>query len=278
VLKLRDWTRKRDKLFIHSNLHQNQPTSWLVRILKHPWCLDKPWATLYSLDLPQPRFGGSHHLLPYSIFCVSPSHLHLNGIFSWDSQSGVPKLSRFGLPRLWAFITSCSNLGLGRGLKQTCSLPWKLSNGVLHSTCTHRNWVDSRLLVVGSQIASLIPGPSFDHNLCYKCPNGSCKAILDIYISRPFQWYKEHFNARCFDPYNCVLNFQESRRTPKFHFSGMWVATSHFPQSGVATLKPIFPFKPIKESISTSILEHSLMPNFLFIMFIKPLVHHLVRF
>jgi len=89
---------------------------------------------------------------------------------------------------------------------------------VLHFTCTHRNQVDSRLLVVGSQTASLTPGPSFDHNLCYKYPNGSCEAILDIYTSRTFQWYKERFDARCFDPCNRALRFWESRRTPKSHF------------------------------------------------------------
>jgi hypothetical protein len=54
--------------------------------------------------------------------------------------------------------------------------------------------------VVGSQIASLTPGPSFAHNLGCRCPNGSCEAILDIYTSRTFQWHKEHSNARRFDP------------------------------------------------------------------------------
>jgi hypothetical protein len=95
---------------------------------------------------------------------------------------------------------------------------------VLHSTCTHRGQVDSRLLMVGSQIASLILDPSFDHKLCYKCPNGSCEAIFDIYTSRPFQQYKEHLKARCFDPYNRVLKFRESRRTPSSHF---WECESH---------------------------------------------------
>jgi len=89
---------------------------------------------------------------------------------------------------------------------------------VLHFTCTNRNWVDSQLLVVGSQNTSLTPGPSFDHNLCCKCSNGSCKAILDIYTSRPFERYNEHFNARCFDPCNRALSFWESWRTPKSHF------------------------------------------------------------
>jgi len=73
-------------------------------------------------------------------------------------------------------------------------------------------------LVVGSQTTSLTPDPSFDHNLCYKCPNGSCEAILDIYTSGTFQRYKECLNARCFNPCNCALSFWESRRTPKSHF------------------------------------------------------------
>jgi len=97
---------------------------------------------------------------------------------------------------------------------------------VSHFTCTHRDQVDSQLLVVANQIANLTPGLSFDHNACYKCPNGSCyrcpngscKAILDIYTSKPFQRYKEHLNARCFDPCNHVLSFRKSRRTPKSHF------------------------------------------------------------
>ncbi len=87
-----------------------------------------------------------------------------------------------------------------------------------HSTYTHRHRVDSRLLVVGSQTANLTPDPSFNHNLFCRCPNGSCEAISDIHTSRPFQQYKEHFDARCFDPCNCVISFWESRKTPKSHF------------------------------------------------------------
>jgi hypothetical protein len=134
------------------------------------------------------------------------------------SPETVSKLSWFGLPGLWQLITPCSDLRSGWGLKKTCSSPWELSNGVLHSTCTHRGRVDSWLLVVGSQIANLTPSLSFDHNLCYKCPNDSCEATLDIYASRPFQRYKEHSKMRCFDPCNWTLSFQESRRTLKSHF------------------------------------------------------------
>jgi hypothetical protein len=72
--------------------------------------------------------------------------------------------------------------------------------------------------VVESQIASLIFGLSFCHILCYRCPNGPCEPIFDIYTLITFQWYKEHPNARCFDPYNRTLKFRKSRRTPKSQF------------------------------------------------------------
>jgi hypothetical protein len=171
-----------------------------------------------SLDSSRPGLGGSQHLPSYSILCVRPRDLHSNGFLSRDSQGRVPKLSWFGLLGLWELITPSLDLRSGWGLKKTCSSSQELSNGVLHSTCTHRDRVDSRLLMVGSQIASLTLGPSFDHNLCCICPNGSCEAILDIYTSRPFQRYKEHFNEKCFDPWNQALSSWESRRTPSSHF------------------------------------------------------------
>jgi hypothetical protein len=77
-----------------------------------------------------------------------------------------------------------------QGPKQSCRSPQKLSNIVSHSTCTHQDWVNSQLLVVENQTASLTPDFSFDHNLCYRCPNGSCEVILNIYTSRTFQRYK----------------------------------------------------------------------------------------
>ncbi len=52
-----------------------------------------------------------------------------------------------------------------------------------HATCTQGNQGDSQLLIVESQIDNLTPSLSFGHNLCFKCPNGSCKPILDIYVS-----------------------------------------------------------------------------------------------
>jgi hypothetical protein len=106
--------------------------------------------------------------------------------FSRDSRSGVPKVSRFGLPGLWDFVAPRPDLRSGRGLNQTYSPRRELSSAMLHSRIARREQVDSRLLVVGSQTAILTPGPSLAHNLGCKCPNGSCEAILDIYTSIPF--------------------------------------------------------------------------------------------
>jgi hypothetical protein len=187
----------------------------LVRTHSAPfWCWDKSRATSDSLDSPQPGLGGSHHLPPYSILCVTPPHPRPSGFLSRDSQSGVPKLSRFGLLGLWAIITSRPNLRSRRGLKQSCRSPRELSNAMLHSSIAHPDRVDSQLFVLGSQTASLTPDPSFAHNWGCRCPNDSCEAILDIYTSRPFQLYQEHSNSRCFDPCNQALNFWESQRTP----------------------------------------------------------------
>jgi len=198
------------------------PANQLVRTHSTPfWCWDKPRVTLDSLDSPRPELGGSHHLPPHSILFIAPWHPHPNGFYSRDSQGGVPKLSKFGLPGLWELITPGSDLGLGWGLKQTCNSPQELSNGVSHSICTHQDRVDSRLFVVGSQTVSLTPGLSFAYNLCYRCPNASCEAIFDIYTSRPFQWYKEHLKMRFFALYYRALKLRESQRTPNSHFWGL---------------------------------------------------------
>ncbi len=88
---------------------------------------------------------------------------------------------------------------------------------MLHATCTWGNQVDSRLLVVRSQIVTLTFGLSFDHNLCFKCPNWSCKPILDNYVLIAFQWYKELFKPMDFDPCNCILKVWKS----------IWDSNSH---------------------------------------------------
>jgi hypothetical protein len=95
---------------------------------KRSWCLHQNLA----ISLHTWAFSRSD-----SILCSSPPHLHPNDSFSRDSQSGVPKLSWFGLLGLWAFITFRLELGSGQGLNQSCSSPGELSNDVSHFICTH---------------------------------------------------------------------------------------------------------------------------------------------
>jgi hypothetical protein len=83
-----------------------------------------------------------------------------------------------------------------------------------YTTYTQGSWGDSRLLVVKNQIGNLTLGPSFGHNLCFNYPNGSCEPILNIYVPRTFQWYKEISIQWVLTPWNCSLKIQESIRTP----------------------------------------------------------------
>jgi hypothetical protein len=165
--------------------------------------------THHGLDL-----GGSHHLPPYSILCASPRGPHPNGTLSRDSQVGVLKFPNLRLSQLWGPITFSTDLWSIWSMKQSCSPCWELSNGMWQDTCTQGNRVNSRLLVVGSQIVNLTPNLSFDHNLCFRCPNGTCEPILEIDVLKDFQWYKECFNPMSFDPCDRFLKIWESIGTP----------------------------------------------------------------
>jgi hypothetical protein len=56
---------------------------------------------------------------------------------------------------------------------------------------------------------------------------------LGICTSRPFHWYKEHLNTRCFDPWTRALNFWESPRTPTSHFWGCEFHPHTYPKVGL---------------------------------------------
>ncbi len=172
----------------------------------------------------------SHHLTPYSIICSSQWRQHPSGAFCWDSRNG--------LLELWTTITPDCKVRSQHGLNQSCSPRRDLFNAMLHSRIGHWEEVDLRLLVVGSQTASLTPDPSFAHNLGCRYPNGQCKAIFDIYVSRPFQWHQEHSNARCFAPCCRALNIRESRRTPNPNFSKCWASPPHLAKVGVRHMPP----------------------------------------
>ncbi len=72
-------------------------------------------------------------------------------------------------------------------------------------------------------------GPSFGHNLCFRCSNGSCKPIWDIYVPKAFQWYNEFFNSMSFDPCNYPLKSPLGFQFPKWEFT--WECEGSFPHT-----------------------------------------------
>jgi hypothetical protein len=162
--------------------------------------------------------SGEATTFPHIVFSATPRGSYIQmalfpGTPKLESRN-CPETVLVGVPGLWELITPDCRVWLRRGLNQSCSARRDLSNAMSHSQFGGREEVDSRLLVVGSQIANLIPDPSFTHNLGCRCSNGQCEAIFDIYASRPFQWHQEHPNARRFNLCCRTLNIRESRRTP----------------------------------------------------------------
>jgi hypothetical protein len=168
---------------------------------------------------------------------------------SQDSWVGVLKSHQSGFSQLWSLIILRADLGSKCDLKQSCSFRQELSNGMWHVIWSQVNWVDSWLFFVESQTGNLTPGPSFGHNLCFRCPNEQYELILDIYVLRAFQWYKERHKPLIFDPSNHSLKFQESIGTPSPKVGvalGVWRFTpSHIPTFlGVCDLTPGLPLGP----------------------------------
>jgi hypothetical protein len=127
-----------------------------------------------------PGLGGATSILP--IVLSVPLHRTCTRMALFP---GTPKVESrncpgFGLLGLWDIIASHPDLRSGRGLNQTCSPLRKPFNVVSHFRFGCQEEVDSRLLVVESQTASLTPGLFFAHNLGCRCPNDQCKVILDI--------------------------------------------------------------------------------------------------
>jgi hypothetical protein len=162
----------------------------------------------------------------------------------WHKFLGLPKWSPeivlVGLPKLWKLITPDCRIRSQRGLNQSYNPRRKLSNAMSHSQIGCREEVDSRLLVVGSQTASLTPDPSFAHNLGCRCPNDQCEAIFDIYVSRPFQWNQKQLYARCFGPCCRDLNIRESRRILNPQLWECWASPPHLAKVGLRHICFVF--------------------------------------
>jgi hypothetical protein len=156
VLEFRDGTKKNwQASIIHMNLHKTK-MGWLV----HSWTTfvartshGQPWIhkAHYSPDLWEattfPHEGKVY---------FAPLHGgHIQMAFCPRTPKWESRNSHLELPRLWGRITSCLDFRLQWSLKQSCSLRQKISNGMLHATYMQGDLVDSWLLMVGSQIASM---------------------------------------------------------------------------------------------------------------------------
>jgi hypothetical protein len=157
---------------------------------------------------------------------------HFVGTPEMQSRN-CPEIVLAGLPELWTAITPDCGVGSRRGLNQSCSPRRDLFNAMSHSRIRHQEEVDSRLLVVGSQIASLTPGPSFAHNFGCRCPNDQCEAILDIYVSIPFPMTPRTPQCEVFCPFLSSSKLRESLRTPNPHFSKCWASPPHLTKLGL---------------------------------------------
>jgi hypothetical protein len=179
-------TRKNDKHQLFTRTCTNQTTSWLmhnsstfgantshgqIRTHKthHGWTWGKapPFSLYYTLCLAT---------RPPSKWFFVPKFL-----------SGSPEIPKVGTPTTLGAHNFVCRPPIEWSLKQSYSPCRKLSNNISHATYKQGNRGNSQLLVARSQIDNLIHGPSFGHNLCFSCPNGSCEPILDIYVPRVFQ-------------------------------------------------------------------------------------------
>jgi hypothetical protein len=181
--------------------------------------------------------SGEATTFPHIVFFVS----HRRGYIRMALFPGIPKLESrncpeivpVGVPGLWELVIPNCQVWSRRGLNQSCSPHWDLSNASSHIQFGRQEEVDSWLLVVGNQTANLTPDPSFAHNLGCRYSNDQCEVIFDIYASRPFQWHQEHPNDRCFGPCCQTLNIRESRRTPNPQLWECWASPPHFGKVGL---------------------------------------------
>jgi len=140
----------------------------------------------------------------------SPSPLHPNQTLFYVNHGGYIQISfcpktpylkffKLGNLALWRAVTYFQNFWLKWCQKQSCNLCRDLSNDMWHATCTHIFKSDSWLLVGGVKL-TLWFSTLFLVITYILSSNESCEPILDIYVSRFFQLYKEHFNPISFDP------------------------------------------------------------------------------
>jgi hypothetical protein len=165
------------------NLHPKTNLKGLVSIREHPWVLGQATG-IWTHKTHHGSDSGEATTFPFIVFSAPLCRGYIQMALFPETPKlesrNCPKIVLVGVPGLWKLISPDFQVRLKRGLNQCCSYPREISNAMSHTVIAHREEVDSRLLVVGSQIANLTPGPSFAHNLGCRCPNGQCEASSDI--------------------------------------------------------------------------------------------------
>jgi len=160
--------------------YTNQTINWLVCscIILVAWTSHThTWThkTHNDLDL------GEITTFPLIVFIVFSHAAYIQMSFCSETlKLRVSKFSKLGLPWLWRPISFCANLRLKWNMNKSFNLCRDLSNNMWHITYPQANQGNSWLLMVVNQIRKLSPDLFFDHNLCFKYSNGTCKPFLDI--------------------------------------------------------------------------------------------------
>jgi hypothetical protein len=85
----------------------NQTTSWWL----HNWNIFGARMNHGQTWTHKTHHGSkSHHLPLYNTICAWPGDQHPNVILSRDSQVGVPKFPKLGLPWLWGLVILCVDI------------------------------------------------------------------------------------------------------------------------------------------------------------------------
>jgi len=150
---------------------------------------------------------------------------------SWNCPETVP----LGVPGLWELITPDCQVWSRRDLNKSCSSLQELSNAMSHSQFGCREEVDSWLLVVESQTASLTPDPSFAHNLGYRMSKWPMRGHFGHLHFKTFSMTPRTPQCKVFWPLLSNSEHSGVLEDSKSPTMGVEVSSSHFTQSGVAT-------------------------------------------
>jgi hypothetical protein len=159
-------------------------------------------------------------------------------------------LEFFWFAKLW-ILQLCEHTSTYKFSSKTFQMkhyiPWKeifsiVSHAQFGSYLTFIYWV----LMVGGQVANLIFGHFFDHNLSLRSPNGECNPIFDIYISKPFSNFKESLLWTPFTIYTSISNIHTSQGVDSqnvgIHFPTLARVCLHI--SPIYTFLACSPFMP----------------------------------